>query len=96
MKTLKLFVLAFATFAMSCGDKAKEAETKDAKKVSVAKNTAVTYNALKDKSTIDWKGFKPTGSHTGTIEIANGSVKVEDGKIKSGIFNKQKVEIHLV
>jgi polyisoprenoid-binding protein YceI len=37
-------------------------------------------------STIVWKGFKPTGSHTGTINLASGSIILDDNKLIGGSF----------
>ncbi len=88
MKTnfLKIItVIALVAFS-SCKDKAKEAETTEAEDAAVAEASAVTYKAIADESTIEWKGFKPTGTHTGTISIAEGSVSVNDGNIESGSF----------
>ncbi|WP_299362594.1 YceI family protein [Winogradskyella sp.] len=88
MKTsfLKIFALvAFVAFS-SCKDKAKEAETTEAEKAAVAEVTAVKFKADTEKSTIEWKGFKPTGSHTGTISIGKGIVKVNNGTVESGSF----------
>lgn len=88
MKTsfLKIFALiAFVTFS-SCKDQAKEAETTAAENAAVAKETSVMYKANIEKSTIEWKGFKPTGSHNGTIAIAKGVVNVNDGAVESGNF----------
>jgi polyisoprenoid-binding protein YceI len=79
-------VVALITFT-SCGDKkAKEAETKEAEKAAVAEDTSVTYNANTEESTIEWKGFKPTGSHNGVIAISEGTLNVNDDVIKSGDF----------
>ncbi len=88
MKTLFLKTLALVAFISftSCGDKAKEAETKEAEAAAVAENTAVTYSANLEKSMIEWKGFKPTGSHTGTIAIKEGKLNVNDNAIESGKF----------
>lgn len=88
MKTsfLKIYaVVALISFA-SCGDKAKEAETTAEEAAAVAEVTAVAYTANTDQSMIEWKGFKPTGSHTGTIGITEGSVNVSAGAIESGNF----------
>jgi polyisoprenoid-binding protein YceI len=88
MKTsfLKIFaVVALISFA-SCGDKAKEAPTTAKEEAAVAEITAVTYMANTDKSMIEWKGFKPTGSHNGTIAITEGNVNVNAGTIESGSF----------
>lgn len=88
MKTLVLniFLLATAISFSSCGDKAKEAETKEAEKAATAESAAITYKANTSKSSIEWKGFKPTGSHYGTIEINQGELSVSDNSIKSGNF----------
>lgn len=88
MKTtfLKITALAVLVAFFSCKDKAEEAETKAAEEAAVAEATAVTYKADTDNSTINWKGFKPTGSHTGTISLMDGTVAVNDGTIESGSF----------
>ena len=38
------------------------------------------------KSTIHWKGYKPTGSHSGTITLESGALKMDNGTIKGGYF----------
>ena len=88
MKTtfLKITALAALVAFSSCKDKAEEAETKAAEEAAIAEETAVTYKADTDNSTINWKGFKPTGSHTGTISLMEGIVAVNDGTIESGSF----------
>jgi polyisoprenoid-binding protein YceI len=88
MKTsfFKIFaVVALITFS-SCNDKAKEATTTEAEEAAVAEVTADTFKADTEKSTIVWKGFKPTGSHEGTIAVSNGMVNVSHGAISSGNF----------
>lgn len=45
-----------------------------------------TYKADIENSKINWKGFKPTGSHFGSINISNGSFIVNDDKIVGGEF----------
>jgi len=37
-------------------------------------------------STIVWKGYKPTGSHTGTINLASGSLVLEGATLIGGSF----------
>lgn len=69
----------------SCKDKAKEATTTAAEEVEEAVN-AESYSVNTDASTIIWKGFKPTGSHTGTIAIENGVLEIANGKIVGGTF----------
>jgi len=97
MKTsfLKIFtVVAFASF-VSCNDKAKEAETTEAEEKAVATDASVTYTANTNESMIEWKGFKPTGTHNGTINISKGVVEVSNDKIESGNFaiNMNSIEV---
>jgi len=44
------------------------------------------YTADTLSSTINWKGYKPTGSHHGTLNLASGELKMENGKITGGSF----------
>ena len=85
-KIFKIFTLVALISFASCGEKAKEAETKDTEEAAVAEVTAVTYNVNTTDSNIEWKGFKPTGSHTGTIAIKEGNLSLNDGVVESGNF----------
>ena len=38
-------------------------------------------------SKIIWKGYKPTGSHVGTIDLISGDLEVKGDKIKGGSFS---------
>ena len=80
-----LFISAFTFAVTSCKDKAKEATTTAAEAVEEVVN-AEAYTVNKDASTIAWKGFKPTGTHTGTIAIENGVLDVSNGNIVGGTF----------
>ncbi|WP_299128986.1 YceI family protein [uncultured Winogradskyella sp.] len=88
MKTSFLKTLSIlAVIALwSCKDAAKEAETTKAEDAAVAEASAEMFIANTEKSMIEWKGFKPTGSHNGTIAISKGVVNVNDGAIESGNF----------
>jgi len=37
-------------------------------------------------SVIKWKGYKPTGSHNGTIALLSGELKMRGNKVKGGFF----------
>jgi len=39
-----------------------------------------------EKSFINWKGYKPAGSHAGTIKIQSGTIETENNKINGGKF----------
>lgn len=79
-------VTALMVSLNSCKDKAKEANTSEAEAVAVTEAESQKYLADAAASTIEWKGFKPTGSHNGTILIENGVLNLKDGKLNSGTF----------
>ena len=47
-------------------------------------NDAKTIDA--SKSTVEWKGEKVTGEHTGTINIKEGSLEMKNDKLSGGSF----------
>lgn len=81
-----LILSALSISAIGCKDKAKEATTKEAEEVIEVTAEAEKYTVDIDSSTIAWTGFKPTGSHNGTINIGSGVLSTEDGKISGGSF----------
>lgn len=89
MKKQALSLLAIITISIAflgCKNKADEAKTTAAEEAATAEVTAVKYMVNADDSVIEWKGFKPTGTHNGTIDIESGVITVNDGKIESGSF----------
>ncbi len=81
-----LFLSAISITLVNCKDKAKEATTSEAEEVAVVEVEAQKFMADTLASTIEWKGFKPTGSHNGEIMLESGVVNTVDGKIASGTF----------
>ena len=79
-------LLSLALVAMvSCkNNKADKAETGDAQEVSDA--TGSVFNVDVNNSIVNWEGSKPTGKHNGTINISEGSLTVNDGKLEGGSF----------
>lgn len=45
-----------------------------------------TFKIEKAGSTIEWVGKKVTGSHNGTIDVSDGVITIEDGKLIGGEF----------
>ena len=80
-----LFITALVMSVTGCKDKAKEATTTAAEEVEEIVNSDV-YVVNNEASTIEWKGFKPTGSHDGTIAIESGVLDVANGKVVGGSF----------
>lgn len=80
-----LFLSIVSISVYSCKEKAKEATTTEAEKI-IETPSGVSYTTNLAVSTIEWKGYKPTGSHTGTISIKEGDLKLVDSKISGGSF----------
>ena len=88
MKKIVLNVALFAFIglgAISCKNKENSAEVSDVQEVAKAA-TATTFTVNSEASVIEWKGSKPTGTHNGTIQLAEGSVEVQDNNLMAGAF----------
>ena len=84
---LKIFAILFIGLAVaSCKKNKNETEAKDAEEVTQIEDAATRYSAEVDSSTVAWKGFKPAGTHNGTIKISEGYFAVTDGKLSGGNF----------
>lgn len=71
--------------AFACKNTEKEVET-SMEEAAEATEMAVTYNVDTTASQITWEGAKPTGSHHGTINLASGTVSVNNGIVEAGNF----------
>ncbi len=47
----------------------------------------ISYSIDKNKSQVEWEGKKVIGSHTGTIDVKQGSFSVQNGTIKSATIS---------
>ncbi|MGV6832018.1 MAG: YceI family protein [bacterium] len=83
---LAVFFLAISTALVSCKKTAEEATTSSAEETAEASVSATKFMADPTNSSIEWKGFKPTGSHNGTISVESGVFTVKDNVIESGTF----------
>ena len=80
-----LLITTIITSVIGCKDKAKEAATTEAEKV-VAVTPETKFITDLTASSIEWTGYKPTGSHNGIINLESGVLNTTDGKISSGSF----------
>lgn len=84
MKKVILSLVAVATILVSC-------KGKEDKKVAVieevkVEKVVVDSNVNVAESVVLWKGFKPTGSHNGTVKLVSGTMTIENGELASGEF----------
>lgn len=80
-------IAGLSAITFSCkNEKKNETEAKEAATAASATEVAIKYTAVPAESTIEWKGSKPTGSHTGTIAIESGVVSIKNNALESGNF----------
>lgn len=79
-------IAGIAMATVGCKNNNNSATTGDALEVSVANTEAVEFVIDATSSVIDWKGEKPTGTHTGTIKLSEGIFKANDSIVESGTF----------
>ena len=86
----KLILFLFCTslgISVSCKkDTSGNAETKDAVKAKETTAEAKKYIVDTGSSTLNWVGSKPTGKHTGTINLSEGEIYVVGDSVESGKF----------
>ena len=87
MKKNILTLWAFALVSITLINCKNEAKVNNEETAMVStKQNAVKYSVIIEESSINWQGFKPTGSHNGTISIENGEFNISDGSIQNGKF----------
>lgn len=85
MKKMILLIVVVIT-TLSCKKNATNlVEVSDSKTVSVSTAKALKVNV--SNSSVNWKGFKPSGEHYGTISISEGAIKLEEGNLVGGSFS---------
>ncbi len=81
-----IFIMTVALGLVACGD-SSSSKSGEAENVAEATESSVSLTVNPDESNVQWFGEKITGwSHTGTIDIKEGSISVEEGTIVSGQF----------
>jgi polyisoprenoid-binding protein YceI len=79
-------IAAFLTAVVGCKNDKNQAETSEAQEAATAQAEAMEFKVDTSASTIEWRGSKPTGEHTGTIKLADGTFSANDSIIESGNF----------
>ncbi|MDV7187769.1 YceI family protein [Lutibacter sp. TH_r2] len=87
MKKLVVLALLVSVAFIACKTEKKETKPEVAEaKTEVAVIEDGVYTAKVEASTLNWKGYKPTGSHDGTVAIKEGNLTVKEGKLIAGTF----------
>lgn len=82
-------LLLLAIFAVACGQtpEGERVEASEAMETAPAVEEGVTYVVNTTDSDINWEGGKLVGdTHKGTIDLQQGTLRVEDGSIVGGQF----------
>ena len=79
MKKVILSLVVFATVLVSC--KGKEEKKVAVKEAVIVEAVVAESNVNIATSVVLWKGFKPTGSHNGTVKLASGMMALVDGAL---------------
>ena len=87
MKTKIPFLLLLAAFTMISACKNATGEKADVNEAAeIAEKSGVEYAVDVTSSIINWEGSKPTATHTGTLNLVDGSIAVANGNITGGTF----------
>lgn len=85
-----LFIVALFSICLAAvmckKDEATSVEVKPAVEAKAAPRAAKRYIVDTIASTIVWTGSKPTGTHTGTINLSKGTIYVKDSLVETGKF----------
>lgn len=86
MKAYYLLAAVALFIATSCSSKSgNKVDASDAKEATAnVGSQKLVVDTL--ASTVAWKGYKPGGSHHGTLGIKQGELSVENGELVSGTF----------
>ncbi|NLP58850.1 YceI family protein [Lutibacter sp. B1] len=88
-KLIALLFLVNIAFVSCKTDKPKQQEAEveaDKTEVTMASLEDGKYTVNPESSLLNWKGFKPTGAHNGTVAIKEGSFTIQEGSLTSGSF----------
>lgn len=92
---MRKLAIAFTAlvFLAACNQAQKTAQ--DAKDVKTAAESAITYKLDTEASTVKWEGAKITQTvHHGTVNLSEGSLAVNNGKLEAGNFTIDMNSIH--
>ncbi|RYD70038.1 MAG: YceI family protein, partial [Sphingobacteriales bacterium] len=79
------FLLATAVAFAACNN-APDADKATTTETQAVTNAAGTSYALDTTTTITWTGAKPTGAHSGTFKVTEGSLLINENNLVGGGF----------
>jgi len=88
MKKLITSIFVLSLLFISCKEKVKEEKAKEVEEAVIENKEIVDgmYMVNTKTSVLNWKGYKPTGTHNGTILIKAGFFSVKGEGLTTGKF----------
>ena len=84
--SLLILILSLSFFTACKNESPQKSSDEKIQTAAQKKSNSITYQVDTAKSKLFWTGSKPTGEHTGTIHLSNGTIDALDNKINSGSF----------
>ena len=104
-------VLVSVLFFIACNGASSVDNSTVDESTAPQKAEGVSYRVTPGTSVMMWEGYKPGRTHTGTVEVANGKLIIDNGTVTGGLFSidlttitvtdlesgkgKEKLEAHL-
>ena len=80
--------LLVLTLITGCSKSSEQGNTKsENNNLKAASNSGEKLNLVSSESKLEWIGKKVTGQHNGTVEIVNGDLFLDNGKLTGGSFD---------
>lgn len=77
-------ILGVALILNACGNNKNAEKVSASEAVKVEETKGLEYSIVKENSELFWRGTKPAGQHTGTVEILEGFIKSNENVITGG------------
>lgn len=81
----KIFLMLAVAAAFTACNSKNENKATTSGSVQAAAADGIAY-PVDSSSTVTWAGSKPTGTHTGTFRVKEGSLSVKDNELTGGSF----------
>ena len=88
------FIVALLLLGIGCMPNTQTESTAEETEADVSAKGEM-YEVMTDKSGIEWTGAKLTEKHKGTLDLAEGKVWIENGKLTGGrfILNMNSIQV---
>lgn len=86
VRSIYLYGVVFAFLWACASPSGEKTESTDAKEVALVEGDKMDFVIDTSNSIVEWTGAKPTGEHSGIVNLKKGKLLVQDGNIVAGKF----------